>query len=412
MGGVDSNPRRLSRFVAACGHATELPSPPTRLRRARGITVAQVSARNDPTFSLDPGHHHVSETIGLVLGGFAVVATGLSLLRSKAWWIRIWDFPRVQVATIGTVALALWVATAPWREGWSGVFTAMLALAVAYQAGMVWRYTRLAPREVQHARHPTPERSLSLVVSNVLQSNREADRLVGALREADADVLLCVETDEWWHDQLDALRGTHPHTIECPLSNTYGMLLYSRYPLEETAIEFVVERDVPSMQAKVRLPSGVGVWLNCVHPRPPAPSQDSESTERDAELVLVGRRVANAPLPVVVCGDLNDVAWSRTTRLFQKVSRLVDPRKGRGFFSTFHARYPGLRYPLDHFFHSSDLRLISMRRLPYVGSDHFPVYASLSYEPEARAKQDAPTPTEDDAREVAETTERAGRERR
>jgi endonuclease/exonuclease/phosphatase (EEP) superfamily protein YafD len=359
-----------------------------------------------------PLRQGVSETIALVLGGFAVATTGLSLLRAKVWWVRIWDFPRLQVATIGIAALALWVATRPWRDGWYSAFSAALGLAIAYQVGMVWRYTRLAPREVQRARHPVPECRLACVVSNVLQTNRSADRLIAALRETNADVVLCVETDEWWHTRLEALRDTYPHTLACPLPNTYGMLLYSRLPLEETAIDFLVERDVPSMQAKVRLPSGVRVWLNCVHPRPPAPGEDDESTERDAELIIVGRRVADAPIPVVVCGDLNDVAWSRTTRLFQKVSRLVDPRKGRGFFSTFHARYPGLRYPLDHVFHSPDLRFIEMRRLPYVGSDHFPVYAALSYEPAAAAEQEAPTPTGSDEREASETAERGTSGRR
>ncbi|HEX6050528.1 MAG TPA: endonuclease/exonuclease/phosphatase family protein [Gemmatimonadaceae bacterium] len=354
----------------------------------------------------------MSETIALVLGGFAVVVTGLSLIRSKAWWIRIWDFPRVQVATVGIGALALWVAAGRWRDGWNVAFTVGVGIALAYQIGMVWRYTRLAPREVERARRAIPECSLSVVVSNVLQTNRAADRVLAALRDASADVLLCVETDEWWRERLDALRETHPHTLACPLPNTYGMLVYSRYPLEETAIDFLIERDVPSMQAKVRLPSDVRVWLNCVHPRPPAPSEDDESTERDAELVTVGRRVADSPLPVIVCGDLNDVAWSRTTRLFQKMSRLVDPRKGRGFISTFHARYPGFRYPLDHVFHSPDLRLIEMRRLPYVGSDHFPVYVALSYEPEAATRQEAPRPTAADAREADETANRAGTERR
>jgi hypothetical protein len=109
---------------------------------------------------------------------------------------------------------------------------------------------------------------------------------------------------------------------------------------------------------------------------------------------------------VVVCGDLNDVAWSRTTRLFQKVSGLLDPRKGRGFFSTFHARWPGLRWPLDHVFHSDSFRLIAMRRLPYVGSDHFPVNAVLSYEPQAEAEQEAPAADAEDLHEARETVAR------
>ena len=161
------------------------------------------------------------------------------------------------------------------------------------------------------------------------------------------------------------------------------------------------------MQASVRLRDGQRVWVNCIHPRPPAPGESDESLQRDAELLVVGRRVRGADCPVVVLGDLNDVAWSRTTRLFQKVSGLLDPRKGRGFFGTFHARFPGLRWPLDHVFHSEDFRLVAIRKLPYVGSDHFPVYASLSLEPQAAAEQEPPHADGGDLKEADETATQA-----
>ena len=32
-----------------------------------------------------------------------------------------------------------------------------------------------------------------------------------------------------------------------------------------------------AMQALVQLPSGDRIWLNCVHPRPPAPGESDES---------------------------------------------------------------------------------------------------------------------------------------
>jgi endonuclease/exonuclease/phosphatase (EEP) superfamily protein YafD len=336
----------------------------------------------------------------VLLGGIALVGTLLPLLPVRAWWVRAWDFPRVQLLLLALIALTGLLLHRP-EDTWARALVAALGVAAAFQAGFVWRYTPLAPREVQSARRAEDGATLSLLVTNVLQTNRRADRVLAVARAADPDVALFVETDGWWRERLDVLAATHPYGLRCPLPNTYGMVLYSRLPLEEPRIEFLVEDDVPSMQARVVLRSGTRVWLNCVHPRPPAPGERDESLERDAELLLVGRRVAGAR-PVVVCGDLNDVAWSRTTRLFQKVSRLLDPRKGRGRYSTFHARWPFFRWPLDHIFFSDDFRLVRLRTLPYTGSDHFPVHAVLRHEPPASRQQNAPELGREDESEANE----------
>ena len=339
----------------------------------------------------------------MMLGAFVIIVTMLPFLRSKVWWVRVWEFPRFQLAVVGVLALTGAVlATHGSRSLGFWLSAGVLGGAVLFQAAHVWRYSRFAPLEVEQSRTTTQPR-LTVAVSNVLQSNRASDRVIRVLTASDADVMLFVETDDWWRDRLDVLLRTHPHTVQCALSNTYGMLLYSRLPLRDTSIDFLVQPDIPSIQARVRLANGSSVWLNCVHPRPPAPGESDESLERDAELLLVGKRVCDAEQPVVVCGDLNDVAWSRTTRLFQKTSGLVDPRKGRGMFSTFHAKFPGLRFPLDHILHSTDFRFVEMRRLPYVGSDHFPVVATLSLEPDATADQEAPTPDSADREETQET---------
>jgi endonuclease/exonuclease/phosphatase (EEP) superfamily protein YafD len=339
----------------------------------------------------------------MILGSFVIVVTALPFFRSKAWWVRIWDFPRFQLAVAGTLALVGAVIASDWPGSpASWLFVVLLLAAVLFQTTLVWRFSRLAPLEVERNESDTRPR-LTVAVSNVLQTNRESERLIRVLTAADADVMLFVETDDWWRKRLDVFLETHPHTVQCALPNTYGMLLYSRLPLLDTSIDFLVQPDIPSIQAQVELARETTVWLNCVHPRPPAPGESDESLERDAELFLVGKRVCAARQPVVVCGDLNDVAWSRTTRLFQKTSRLVDPRKGRGMFSTFHAKFPGLRFPLDHIFHSTEFRLVEMRRLPFVGSDHFPVMATLSLEPDATAEQEAPAPDAGEQQETSET---------
>ncbi len=327
------------------------------------------------------------ETAWVVAGVLLVVATALPLSKSDRWWIRSFDFPRAQIALAIVAVIFGLAATGPRGVLGHGLLIALVAAGL-YQTRMMWPYMPWARQQVQGSRRSAdPASSLRLLTANVLMTNREAPRLLRIVREADADVILVVETDDWWRSQLADLGRTHPYTVLRPQGNTYGMLLYSRLELIDARVEFLVQDDIPSIHATVRLRSGVRVALHCLHPRPPFPTEDDSSTERDAELLQVGRRVKQHDAPVIVMGDLNDVAWSRTNNLFQDISGLLDPRIGRGFFNTFHAQIPVLRFPLDHFFHSNHFRLIAFKRLPRFGSDHFPVFIALSHEPQAPAEQ-------------------------
>jgi endonuclease/exonuclease/phosphatase (EEP) superfamily protein YafD len=347
----------------------------------------------------------VLRAIAVALAAFTIVATALPRLRSKSAWIRMWDFPRLQVAVLGSAALlpiAGMARTRPWPWRLAATF---LGAAVALQWRRIWRYTPLAPREVEDACASRDSCTITLVVANVLQQNTRAARVRWVVEEADPDVIMFAETDRWWCDQLACFARTHPYRVEVPLDNSYGMTLYSRFALVDETVEHLCEPGIPSIHARVRLPGGPSISLHCMHPRAPSPDKSKDSLERDAELVRLAYRVRDAEGPVIVCGDLNDVAWSRTTRQFQRISRLLDPRRGRGFYSTYPAQAPGLRFPLDHFFHSEHFRLRTLRVLPHIGSDHFAVLVRLSYEPSAEHSQEPPHAAPEDAREASETIE-------
>jgi endonuclease/exonuclease/phosphatase (EEP) superfamily protein YafD len=241
-----------------------------------------------------------------------------------------------------------------------------------------------------------------LLISNVKIENRNAAGLRKIIRENNPDVVLILEADDWWRDALAEFEQTHPFTVQKPLDNSYGMLFYSRLPILNSEILFRVYEDVPSIRACIALPAGIEVELYCLHPKPPVPQEEGSSKERDAEILMVGRETRRKNRPVVVMGDLNDVAWSHTNYLFERISGLMDPRIGRGFYNTFDARYPIMRFPLDHFFHSNHFRLIDLKRLPYFGSDHFPMYIALSYEPEAVHEQKPEQPSAADQKEAGE----------
>lgn len=327
-------------------------------------------------------------TLLVLLTAIVTVATLLPLWRNPHWLIRGWDFPRLQLAVL---AILLVLAQCIWLDFASVYSWLLVGLAIAMLAFHLWwiiPYTRVWPTEVKGAKRASPDNRLRILTANVLTPNRNANGLLKLVSDYKPDIVLTLESDHWWQERLDSLQISMPYSVKCPLDNLYGMHVYSCLPLENVKLSYLVENDVPSVHANLQLRNGVWVRVHFLHPAPPSPSENIESTERDAELVMVAREVADLAQPVVVAGDLNDVAWSETTRLFRKISGLLDPRVGRGMFNTFHAKYPLMRWPLDHLFHSHHFTVSTIQRLPGFGSDHFPLLTELSYEPSRGQDQD------------------------
>lgn len=343
----------------------------------------------------------VKKAVGY-LGVFSIIATLLPLLPTPHWSIRIFDFPHAQVSVLTAFSLAGALYYYSLLQIRGALLTALLAGALLYQITLIIPYTPLAQTQVLKSDGLATEGSLSMLSANILMENHTSERILEKVKTYDPDIVLLLETDKWWAKAVASLKKAYPYFVEVPLDNTYGMLLYSRYKLIEPEVAYLVKTDIPSIHTKVELPSGSQVKLYALHPEPPTPTESDSSIPRDGELMLCGKMVVKDTLPVVVIGDLNDVAWSSSTKLFQKVSHLLDPRIGRGFYNTFNAKYPFLRWPLDHIFHSVDFKLVQMLRLPDIGSDHFPIFAKLSLEPEAPVQQEAPLPTAEDLKEARE----------
>lgn len=321
-----------------------------------------------------------------VIGSLVLITTALPMIRRGWWWVRIWDFPRTQNAIIGPAVLLTGLLTLP-MTGWNLGFIAALAAVSGYQVWRVWPFIPLAPPQALPPNSDDPARRLSILVSNVQVGNRDSERVLRAVRAADPDIWLALETDGWWCERLRALDEGFPDRFERPLDNAYGMFFRSRLPVEALDERCLVEPDVPSIRARIRLPSGERITFYGLHPRPPHTFQASFG--RDAELIVAAREIAADGTPSVVAGDFNDVPWSRPCRIFQKLSGLLDPRLGRGLYNTFNAHSWISRWPLDHVFFSAEFRLVRIERQQATGSDHYPLLVELSYEPEGTGEQAA-----------------------
>ena len=319
--------------------------------------------------------------IGLfIFGLLAIIAFGATLLpfiSTKQWYIRIWDYPRLQTLSIAVLAI-LWYLFFYFKRGRRGyLFVAMFAIVVIVQTYKALPYTILGHKQVlQSEKDPSDTTSVSLLICNVLQTNTSYDKVIALVNEKNPDIFITTESDSTWQQNLKIIEADFPFRIPVPQSNTYGMHVYSKLPLQDTEIRFLLEKDIPSVKTRVQLRSREWITMLVLHPRPPVTTESSDSRERDAEIIMVAKEARKQKGGVIVTGDFNDVAWSKTTELFQEVTGFLDPRRGRGFYNTFHAKIPIFRWPLDHIFHSSHFKLLKMNRATKVDSDHFPCILS------------------------------------
>ncbi|MEE2770571.1 MAG: endonuclease/exonuclease/phosphatase family protein [Bacteroidota bacterium] len=337
------------------------------------------------------------ELIILIYSGLMCIPTLASITRFDQWWIRGFDFPRIQISFLIILAILLSVFLYDFSKPWHFIAIGVLLLILSYQFVKIYPYTYLAKKQVFKFKGSDSSASISIIVSNVLTTNKRSDKLIQLVHDRKPDLLLTLESDERWEKELEVLEDEYRYTVKIPLDNLYGMHFYSKLQLEDIKVRYLVQEDIPSIHGYVILRNGEKVKIHCLHPMPPSPTESETSTNRDAELLMLGRDIDCEKEPALVIGDLNDVAWSRTTRLFQKLSGLMDPRIGRGFFNTFHADYALFRWPLDHVFHTKDFTLIEIARERNIGSDHFPMYINLNYEPTAELiNEDTDQPDEEE----------------
>lgn len=345
-------------------------------------------------------------TVITIFTFLTVLVTVLPLSKCQHWLVRDWDFPRLQILTFSSLLLVAIFLFLKIENASTWILAVLVSITIVWQLWWILPYTAIWKKEVKLTSNADNKNTLSIITSNVLTPNKNAKALINLVKKYQPDILLTLESDKWWEEQLKELEKDMPNTVKCPLDNLYGMHLYSKLKLHDVEISFLVEDDVPSIHLSIELRNGEKVRAHFLHPAPPSPTENTESSERDAELIIVAKSIdKSSNEPIIVTGDLNDVAWSPTTRLFRKISGLLDPRIGRGTFNTFHAKYPLLRWPLDHLFHSKHFTLKAIKRLPSIDSDHFPLYTCLALHSKEVKEQKGITADKEDHKRANELAE-------
>ena len=338
-----------------------------------------------------------------IFAGVAIVLSLVPLIAIDYWWIRVFDFPHIQLTILTFVAFVLFFIQFKWNCWQDYVVATALAVCLIFQYTKIHAYLPYASEDAAATSENYQGEILKIYTANVLQKNKKPQQLLNYIDTTKADILLFMETDSEWKKQIrNTLPSQYSYQVEVPLDNTYGVLIYSKIPLQDTRVNYMVDDSIPSIDTKLKLPDGTLVQLYVLHPTPPMPQHNPSSSDRDAEMMKYANLSRENELPVLVIGDFNDVPWSATTSLFRTVGELLDVRRGRGFYNTFNAKNLLMRWPLDHVFVSSEFRVKQFTTGADINSDHFPTYTELSFEPQLRKEQQPKKPTENELKRAKE----------
>ena len=308
-----------------------------------------------------------------------VFLTFLPLWDTNFWWVRALGFPRLQIAV---AAIAVLVPALLLRGASRAVVVILLVAACGYQLHRIYPYTPFATVEMSFA--DDGPAAVKVLSSNVLMENDRHQMLIDVITRFDPDILLLMEVDRTWLAALEPVLATYSTVVREPRDDHYGMLFATRLDVAEARIVYLTSSDTPSLFAQLSAPDGTPFRFVGLHPRPPVPGVSTR--QRDAQIRYAARFAKQSGVPLISTGDFNDVAWSDTSQTFKHVGEYLDPRIGRGIYASFDAERWWLRFPIDQLYVTPDIAVVSIERLPYIGSDHFPIGATVRIAPALAAR--------------------------
>ena len=311
-----------------------------------------------------------------VISILSIIGTLLPISDNKNWFIRGQAYFRFWYLFSNLILLGILLTINP-LEIYHYLIIALLFFSALICLRDIIPFTKWYPKEIKDCQIKDLEKNLSILTYNVYQKNDKYQPLIELVDNLSPDFILLLETNKDWQKALKSLDKIYPYQVKVIQENTYGMMLLSKFePLEEN-VERLTDKKIPSIDFMIKF-YDKKVRLRGLHPRPPIPGEALSSKQKDAEFREAAKIIADLPSDemVIVMGDLNDVVWSKASKRFKKISKLKDPRIGRGTYSTFPTYFP-IRFPLDHIFCSPELFLADLTVLENIGSDHFPIYVKF-----------------------------------
>lgn len=221
-----------------------------------------------------------------------------------------------------------------------------------------------------------------LTAMNVWARNTKTDKVLGAVKTLNPDVLLLIEITPRWHQQLwrdPRLRKTYPYRWWSGKQTQLAVL--SKTPLTDLHLIDMVDdqgHKTPygtAMEGTLRL-NGALVSLVLVHTSRPTDPTLYEAYRQNLETLTRRRPFYYEGL--VMMGDFNATSYTSVMQGWMADLSLTDSLLTSGVQPSWPTFFPLAYIPIDHAFVRSPVVVMRRQTGPHVGSDHLPVTIDIT----------------------------------
>ncbi|MEM7660280.1 MAG: endonuclease/exonuclease/phosphatase family protein, partial [Bacteroidota bacterium] len=186
-----------------------------------------------------------------------------------------------------------------------------------------------------------------------------------------------LETTRAWDHALEPIWSRYPYQKRIPKENFFGIMVLSKWPLENVQVHQLVEADVPLITARLRKQARTLNLLALHVPSPPLTQEILWRNEIFRKLPALKEKLGSDPF--LLMGDINATPYAIQFQQLLQEMNLHDSRQGFGPQGTWKARLGWFGIPLDHALQSGDIRVEQRLVGPYLGSDHRPIELQIAW---------------------------------
>lgn len=218
-------------------------------------------------------------------------------------------------------------------------------------------------------RHSSKE--IKVIQMNLLMSNSNFHLVRDQIKKEKPDIISFQEYTPEWNRELKSVLKDYTLTKRV-IDSPFGICVASKIPVSRSTVQYLKGQSIPHIELTLDI-EGKEITFLSIHPTPPFSQELFESRNRFYEKLI---KQYEKDSSMIIVGDLNCTQWSP---YYQRVENQLRLKNSSPFFSnTWPDFLPISIFQLDHILISKQFQLINSKVLEGIGSDHYPIGATIS----------------------------------